>query len=127
DPAAAALPREPRACQDRVRSESALLDTGARGLAIAAVTALPLAPGTAPDALAISPDDRQSPFRHCGSWIAVVRRVLRGIGASDRGRRLCHHDRRRRPRLPQLGVLPRDARRLGVIWRRRDASGCPAK
>ena len=67
DPPAAALPRARRADPDRVRPQPALLDAGARRLAVAAVTALPLAPGTAPDALAISPDDRQSPLRHGGT------------------------------------------------------------
>ena len=61
------------------------LDAGARRLAVAAVTALPLAPGTAPDALATSPDDRQSPLRHSGTRLAAVRRVLRRVGAAARG------------------------------------------
>ena len=54
---------------------------------VAAVTALPLAPGTAPDALAISPDDWQSPLRRRGTRIAAVRRVLRRAGTAARGRR----------------------------------------
>ena len=43
-----------RADPDRVRSQPALLDAGARRLAVAAVAALPLAPRTAPGAVAIS-------------------------------------------------------------------------
>ena len=94
---------------------------------VTAVTALPLAPGTAPGAMAISPDDWQSPLRHRGTRIAAVRRVLRRVGAAARGRGLSRHDRRRRSRLPQLGVLRHDDRRLGVVWCGGDASGRPAE
>ena len=44
DPPAAALPRARRAGPDRFRPQSPLLDAGAGGLAVAAVTAIPLAP-----------------------------------------------------------------------------------
>ena len=46
-------------------------------------------------------DDWQSPLRHRGTRIAAVRRVLRGVGAPARGRRLCSS----RSAPPLLGYL----------------------
>ena len=87
DPAAAALPRARRADPDRVRSQPARLDAGARGLAFAEIAAIPVAPRPAAGALAISADDWQPALRRrrarSDSVHSRVRRVGSAAGAGE--------------------------------------------
>ena len=113
------------AVPNRLRSLSALLDAGARGLGVAAIAAVSVAPRPAPVALAASAHDRQSAIRRCRPVRAAAPDGLRGFRAAPRDQRLRHRDAGGGARHSRLATL-RCARRRGAAVRHRGHADGPA-
>ena len=105
---------------DRIRSQSARLDAGARGLAFAEIAAVPVAPRPAPGAVAKPAAHREPALRRRRARRDPLHSRVRGAGSAARNQRVRCDRGRGAARAAQLADVRRDDGRVGAVRRRRD-------